>query len=121
MNEKNEIVAGLIKGRHPMPVSDYIFDREIEDVFDFYGIGDVICGFLLEKVGIVHKPGQGINQYSEGDVTEIYSGEKRLVVYVTGLTAVTAELIRLCAINGIRLTLMHYDARSGNYVPQGIF
>lgn len=41
-----------------------------------------------------------------------------LKVYVTGLTAAVAELIAVCAENGISLTLMHYDRENESYVPQ---
>ncbi|MGP1608593.1 MAG: hypothetical protein ACTTGJ_01950 [Clostridium sp.] len=51
----------------------------------------------------------------------VFKGEKSLIVYVTGLTAVTAELIGVCARNGVSLTLMNYDASTGEYKPQVIF
>lgn len=52
---------------------------------------------------------------------ECLVGKNELVVYVTGLTLVTAELIKVCALNGIKLTLMHYNSVTGEYVAQGIF
>lgn len=29
------VKVGLINNRHPMPVQNYIFEKEIENVFDF--------------------------------------------------------------------------------------
>lgn len=32
------VKVGLINNRHPMPVQNYIFEKEIENVFDFESI-----------------------------------------------------------------------------------
>jgi hypothetical protein len=42
-------------------------------------------------------------------------------VYVTGLSAALAAVIRGCAYNGVPLTLMHYDRDTGEYAEQVIF
>lgn len=114
------ITVGLIRGRHEMPVDTYIFDDAITDVVDFHAIGKHIHDFIVNKVGITQTIGMGINQFDYTDI-QIFSGERKLVVYVTGLTAVTAELIKVCAMNGVHLTLMHYNSATGEYVPQRIF
>lgn len=114
-----KITVGLIRGRHEMPVSEYIFDS-IESVLDFAGIEKNIRDFCEKYVGVHTTYGCGINQNDYADI-EIFKGNSALVVYVTGLTAVTAALIKVCAENGISLTLMHYDAKTGDYVPQVIF
>lgn len=111
--------VGLIKGRHEIPVEEYIFD-EIEDVFDFAVMEKKIKSFLLEKVGIETHYGCCINQADDVCV-EYFESEEELVVYVTGLTAVTAELIRVCMLNGVRLTLMHYDRNTNSYREQKIW
>lgn len=113
------IKAGLIAGRHEMPVFRYIL-HEINDVFDFAVIRKEIQQFLEDKVGIEQFFGSGINQCDYSDV-QCFRGERKLVVYVTGLTPVTAELIRLCAMNGVALTLMHYNRDTDSYVEQVIF
>lgn len=114
------VVVGLIRGRHEMPVDLYIFEDAIEDIHNYKEINNHIVNFLMEKVGITTAFGSGINQNDYTDV-KVFKGKARLTVYVTGLTCVTAELIKLCAINGVRLTLMHFDSSSGNYIPQVIF
>ena len=112
------MVAGLIKNRHAMPVEDYIIDFDIVDPFEEMGkIKNEIEKFLIEKVGITTCSGCGINQIGVEDTT-IFQGEKNLVVYVTGLTLVTAELVKQCLANGVSLTLMHYNSKTGEYVPQ---
>ena len=85
---------GLIKGRHPLPVTEYIFNDSIEDVFDFVSMQEQIASALQDCT----------------DVT----------VYVTGLTVVTVELIKFCARHNIKLTLMHFNSNSGLYIPQSV-
>ena len=114
------IEIGLIKGRHEMPVGDYIINFEIDDPYEEINeIKDWIHYFLLEKIGITTKTGCGINQASYEDVI-CYEGNKKLIVYVTGLTIVTAELIRQCMCCGVNLTLMHYNVKTKEYVSQVI-
>lgn len=36
------VKVGLINNRHPMPVQNYIFEKEIENVFDFESIKNEI-------------------------------------------------------------------------------
>lgn len=115
-----DIIVGLINGRHKTPVDRYIFDS-IEDVHDFDAMHRHIMDWISKNVGIRYTNfGHGINQASDDDVS-CFIGEKRLIVFVTGLTAATAELIRCCALNGVRLILMHYDKVEGDYKGQYIF
>lgn len=114
------MVVGLIAGRHQLPVEDYIFEN-IENVLDFDFIREGISKFLEEKVGVVHSYGQAVNQADYTTDVELYKGSDELIVYVTGLTAVTAELIRQCAMNGVSLCLMHFDRESNSYVAQQLF
>lgn len=46
------VKVGLINNRHPMPVQNYIFEKEIENVFDFESIKNEIKEFILEKVDV---------------------------------------------------------------------
>jgi len=120
MKKENIVTVGLIAGRHPLPVSEFIFNGEIANVLDFPAIAAVIRDFLTDRVGIVTCTDQAINSADYTDIA-CYTGAKSLVVYVTGLTAVTAELIKQCALNGVSLTLMHFNAADGEYYPQHIF
>ena len=114
-----EIKVGLIKGRHEMPVDNYIFD-EINDVLDFDSMNKQIINFINNNINVYTAYGCGINQIGYEDV-EILTSDTNLIVYVTGLTSVTAELIKVCALKGISLTLMHYNKESSDYLPQVIF
>lgn len=96
------VKVGLINNRHPMPVQNYIFEKEIENVFDFESIKNEIKEFILEKVGVHTVLNHGINQTDSQSV-------------------VTAALVQVCAVYGVELTLMHYDRDTDEYVPQVIF
>lgn len=108
------VKVGLINNRHPMPVQNYIFEKEIENVFDFESIKNEIKEFILEKVGVHTVLNHGINQTDSQSVS-VYSGN------ITGLSSVTAALVQVCAVYGVELTLMHYDRDTDEYVPQVIF
>ena len=114
-----EIKVGLIKGRHEMPVDNYIFD-EINNVLDFDGMNKQIVNFINDNINVYAAYGCGINQIGYEDV-EVLTSNTKLIVYVTGLTSVTAELIKVCALKGISLTLMHYNRDTNDYLPQVIF
>lgn len=105
---KELVKVGLIKGRHEMPVSTYIFD-EIEDMFDYKSIYSHIADFIEAEVGIELHEGGGI--YAN-------KGKKTLIVYVTGLTAVACALVDVCNKLGVPLGLMHYDRNDGSYHMQ---
>lgn len=104
------IKMGTIKGRHPLPVDGYIIDA-VENPSDIDGIQHAVrtkmCNIfdnhISTKCGICYKSDIGLD------------------LYVTGLTSVTAEIIAECAVNGIPLTLYHYNTQNGGYVPQVIF
>lgn len=118
MEKQNTVYAGLIKGRHELPTDTYIFDK-IDDPTDFAHIYDVAFNFITTHCNIRIDCGRGINQESYTDI-EIFHGTP-LVVYVTGLSAALAAVIRTCAENGVPLTLMHYDRESDTYKPQKMF
>ncbi|MGP1405096.1 hypothetical protein [Filifactor alocis] len=114
------VKVGLIKGRHQMPVDKYIFESDIQNVHDYAKISATIMSFLETEVSIGIYTGQALNSYDYTDV-QCLRGNKNLEVYVTGLTPVTAELIKLCALNGISLTLFNFNSESRNYERQVIF
>ena len=114
-----QVIVGLINGRHAMPVDEYIFDKAIDNVHDYKEIREHIEEFLVNRVGIGRTYGVGVNQDDYTDV-QLFCGKANLVVYVTGLTPVTVELVAACMRNGIHLTIMNYDAASGNYIPQPV-
>lgn len=53
---------------------------------------------------------------------EFFSANKaeEYVIYVTGLTAATVAVIKAAVDYQVKLTLMHYDRTTDNYVPQHV-
>jgi len=95
---KKTLEVGLIKGRHPLPVNEYIFDK-IEDVLDFSTMRNTVDSFFKN---IKEEP-------------------KEIIVYVTGLTAATATVIASFVTKwwgDTTLSFMHYDVKNGNYKKQ---
>lgn len=103
-----------------MPVDKYIFEGDIQNVHDYEKISAKILEFLEDEVSIGVYTGQALNSYDYTDI-QCLQGNKKLEVYVTGLTPVTAELIKLCALNGISLTLFNFNSVTGEYERQVIF
>ncbi len=114
------VVLGTVRGRHAMPVSDFIFNEVIEDPTDVGAIRRRVEKVLSGKISIGAGSGAGLNQESYEDVL-VRRGNKRLILYVTGLTIVTVEVVRFCAINGVALTLKHFNSASGDYFDEVIF
>lgn len=113
------VVVGLCAARHAMPVTEYIYPESV-DPTDFSGMEKTVEDFILQHVGLTVTERQALDQRYGEDVP-CWSGKRTLVVYVTGLTACTAAVIKVCALNGVGLTLMHYDRETGGYLPQRIF
>lgn len=114
-----EIKVGLIAGRHEMPVDEYIFNA-IENPMAFTTMDKIVVDWFKDNLDIGVTNGRAINSASYTD-DEVWQSQSRLVLYVTGLTAATATVIKQAAFNGVPLTLMHYDSKSGGYQPQLIF
>lgn len=118
----------LINGRHEIindlgkTVDKAIF-QEVPDPMDFQAIRNGIANFLDREVEMTVEPGMAINQaYGvDGHDVMINMSHTHLIVYVTGLTMVTTELVRQCLMNGVPLTLAHYDKSTGKYKFQVIW
>lgn len=116
-----KIVAGLIKGRHELPVEEYIFEK-IDDPSDIDAIEKVATDWVEKNCSIDIVLGKGINQVSDYyPDTLIHKGKVKLVIYVTGLTVALTAVLKACALNGVRTVLMHYNSSTGEYVEQYMF
>lgn len=116
---ENAVIVGLCAGRHDMPVGEFIFPTEV-DPTDFRAMSWIVEEFLDTRVGthISWGPRRNAASIDDEDGVEFICGNRPLVVYVTGLTACVAAVIRGCAYNGVDLTLMHYNRATGEYIPQ---
>ena len=62
------ITVGLIRGRHTMPVTGYIFDGAIEDVHNYGDMDSHIFWWLQDNVDVhITDFGRGLNQASDDD------------------------------------------------------
>lgn len=86
-------VYGLVKGRHTMPVEEYVFD-EIGDMFNFFNL-EVKAQSSIKKTSDL------------------------LVLYVTGLTAATVAVLNTANRLGYKdVVLKHYNKDNGLYECQ---
>ena len=89
-------VYGLIKGRHNLPIEDYVFD-EIDDMFKF---------FNLEVKAL----------------SSIKKTSDMLVLYVTGLTVATIAVLNIAKKLGYKdVVLKHYNKDNGLYECQWVY
>lgn len=86
---------GLCNGRHTLPEVDGFVFTEIEDPMDFEGLYSKAWDAIPEV--------------------------ENLDLYVTGLTAATLAVVKVCERRGINLTCWHYNRATDEYVPQMIF
>ena len=116
-----KIELGLIKGRHEMPVSDYIFE-EIKDVTNTAWIELLAIEKLLKLFPEVSKSSEDPASYVLQDYADVgyfnYRGE--LVLYVTGLTVALIAVINACTTLGIRVEVMHFNSETQSYFSQKI-
>lgn len=94
-----QISLGTIKGRHQLPVTDYVINKEIQDVTD------------IEKIQ------QDVDYY----FNELYSlngKDVQIILYVTGLTVVTLAIVKTCIRLGYGLVCMHFDRDTNCYLGQ---
>jgi len=94
--------VGLVRGRHEMPVDDFVFGEIIQE----NGFAELIL------VGLRAEGRHWINRN--------VAGYGAVELYVTGFTpALTAFLLEWRALDlDTPLYLMHYDNNSGDYVAQ---
>ena len=85
---------GLCKGRHEMPVNDFIFENEI-DVRDFRAMEAAVFA-------------------------AIPADAEHINLYITGLTAAALAVVSVCEYKNIGLTAWHFDRESGEYLPQHV-
>lgn len=87
-----QLVIGLFKGRHTLPVERFIFDETVSDPTDLDNIDEAVEVALKNA--------------------------DEVVLYVTGLTVATTAVCSYCFKVLVPLTLMHYDNQRKMYFPQ---
>lgn len=111
--KRESLEVGMIKDRHNMPdhINTYIFDSPVDEniMFSYPTLDCIVYEFLLSNIKVTKD--------ANGD----FVGDKDLIVYVTGLTCCLASVIKMCRINNINLTLMHFNNKTRGYEPQVIW
>lgn len=106
---------GLIKGRHEMPVDEYIFD-EIENPLDFAGMMNAAYKKFQELFP------EGTLKHvraADTDARDYFSGH--IDIYVTGLTSATLAVYNAAALIGLDVTFWHFNRETSEYVPQVMY
>lgn len=126
--ENNIIKLGLIKGRHPLPVENYIVEES------------QLSSFTKEKLEPIIK--KGIEKYIELYTLYTYTYEitepsvewrdkeqkpidnyklPKVQLYITGLTIVTLIAVELLTNGGYDVEIMGFNPNTKEYYGQGFF
>lgn len=97
-----QISLGTVKGRHAMPVTEYIIENEIEDVTNVLEIEKMVDDYFKTKIA------------NNEEKVEI-------ILYVTGLTVVTLAVVKSCKKYNCNLVCLHYDRENDTYIGQKVF
>jgi len=107
MRYESAVSCALILDRHLMPVDKGIFENEIpkDKLFDYDWYDRIVRNWINHNVP----------QDEKGNWL------KPLSVYITGLPAATASVIKVCNDMKLNLHLMHYNYDKESYEKQIIF
>lgn len=112
------IKAGLIRGRHELPVDDYIFDT-IDDITDVNVLTNTAANKLLQMFPhAVITTACLPNQADYTDIPVFCRGQ--LGLYVTGLTVALVAVLNAARQLGVRVILYHYDNSTLDYFTQDV-
>ena len=102
-----ELKVGLCQGRHEMPVTDFVFENEVNPL-DVGGLESRAEARLLQLLGLA----AGESGSSVGAV--------RIEIYVSGLTAALIAALNVCTAHRWDVALRHFDRASGTYFRQEV-
>lgn len=94
MDEYKTVKCGLVGGRHPLPVDQYIWDS-------------------AEMVGDPMNRSQLMNHIG----LTMPKGVETIEVYITGMTPCLLALVNWCWTNGVTLVTYQWNMVKGEYVP----
>ena len=96
---------GLCEGRHNIPeVTDgYIFPSEVNPT-DLRQLNNIAVDKLMDLY----------------ESKYVGNSHFKLNLYVTGLTVALIEVLNVCKMYDIQVTLYHYDRETGTYYPQNV-
>lgn len=105
---------GLCEGRHSIPeVTDgYIYPSEVNPT-DLRELNSIAVDSLMNLCEREYNKAKEIVEYS-------HRLDFKLNLYVTGLTVALIEVLNVCKMYDIQVTLYHYDRETGTYYPQNV-
>lgn len=118
----NEIILGLIKGRHSLPVEKYIIEEGELTVFTKDEIVPLIENGLKKLNIKQYKLFR--NSYSywwEYNGEKVTKGIPTIKLYITGLTIVTLCTVEILNQWGYDVNIMGFNPNEQKYYSQGTF
>lgn len=111
-----EFKLGTVKGRHEMPVQNFIYEEDVKDfaIPEIEKHVDIYIENLIETFAINHFPELSRREFRKHCLLTIN-------LYLTGLTSITTSVIKICKENRVGLNLYHYDPTTQNYQEQIMF
>lgn len=85
---------GLCRGRHKMPIDNYIYPENSSDPTDVQSLTTQAAKILPQSDSVA--------------------------IYVTGLTVALVAALNVCRTRNISVTLLHYNAATGEYYAQTV-
>ena len=106
-NNSETVEAGLIADRHPMPVNKFIFPESFDQelMFNYPEQERIVRDFIRNNFDF--------DEYNNNKI-------KQLKLYVSGMQCAYGAVMKVCIDMGVNLITMHYNAKTGSYVPQYI-
>lgn len=107
---------GTVKGRHEMPVQNFIYEEDVKDfaIPEIEKHVDLYIDQLIDIFADRYFPKLSRREFRERVLLTFN-------LYLTGLTSVTTSAIKLCKENRIGLNLYHYDPTTQSYQKQVMF
>lgn len=125
---ENLIKLGLIKGRHQLPIEQYIVEESQLNVFTKKelqpivkkGIEDILP--LYELWGENYEVGYVNTYWQDKDKNRIEEYKlPTILLYITGLTIVTLIAVELLTKGGYNVEIMGFNPNTQQYYLQGVF
>ncbi len=114
------IKIGTVKGRHEMPVEEYLMD-EVVNPMDFVTIHNEVFASMKTLLEPYIRTESSVPVNGNYDECQCFVAPDICVhLYVTGLTAVTIEAVKFLVLNGINCKIMHFNRDTGSYEPQNL-
>jgi hypothetical protein len=115
-----EIVLGLIKGRHDLPVDNFIFVGPISltDVVQLEREAHRSLVNIAYDLGVQEWDQIPSEYYGIDEVVYDFPRNKKVVIYVTGLTVALIAVLNVLKSYNAEVTIMHYNAEDSSYYPQ---